>query len=137
MTLKKFAFCSALILAAMIGAVGCSTARVSVLPGDDYNRVVAHDIEGDDAEQASVKAANEYCEQRGQEAKFLSTNAQYTGTMDEQNRQAIRNASKAAMILGGGGPNAPLGGAMGTAGQVGYSMTSNRDYKSEVHFKCR
>ena len=129
-----------------ISAVGllssCSTARVSVLPGEDYNQIVSRDRELDGAEEAAFKAANEYCEKRGQSASFLGKENRYTGSMDEDNRKNIRNASKAAMMLGGAGAGygqdgSPFGGVVGSAGAVGYQMTNDRDYKNEVRFRCR
>lgn len=133
---------SAFNLLALVAFVGaCSTARVNVMPGEEYNRVVSKDIESDDAETAGVEAANEYCRKRGQEAVFLKEETSYKGSMDEEDRKLVRNASKAAMIVGGVGVGSrstrPMGGVLGSAGTVGYSMTNDRDYQSEIRFKCR
>lgn len=111
---------------------GCSTASVRVLPGEDIHRVVVRDIERDDAEEEAAKAANEYCEKQGKRAVIVADNTKYTGEMDESTRDTIRKGSKAAMILGGA-----RGGAAGTAGSVGYSVTSDRDYLAELRFRCR
>lgn len=119
-----------LSLGAVVVASGCSTAQVRVMPGSDgVNRVVSRDIERDDAEEAAVEAANEYCANRKLQAVFLKDETKYTGQMDENTRNTIRNGSAIAMVLGSS--------TMGTAGQVGYGMTSDRDYKSEVVFKCK
>jgi hypothetical protein len=121
---------------------GCSTAKVRVMPGDGgVNSVVARDIEHDDAEEAAYKAAEGYCKDRSKHAVYVKTEpTKYTGSMDEGTRKTVRNASKAAMILspvaGVGAQNAGIGGAVGAAGVVGHSMTNDRDYTSELQFKC-
>jgi hypothetical protein len=70
----------------------------------------------------------------------------YSGQMDEDTRNTIRTGSKVAMLLSGpvavsGGhgvrePN-PIGGLLGTAGAVGYTATNDRDYVSQIEFRCR
>ncbi|MBC7387320.1 MAG: hypothetical protein H7301_14305 [Cryobacterium sp.] len=122
---------------------GCSTAEVRVLPGEDgVNRVVSRDIERDGAEKEALKKAEKYCEDRHKEMVVVQEDkTAYEGSMDEESRKTIRNASKAAVLLGG--PAGVLsnsygvGGAVGAAGGVGYSMTSDRDYKAEFKFRCR
>lgn len=123
----------------------CSTAQVNVLPGQDFNRVVSKDIEADGAEEAAVKAAKQYCEKRGKEIIFLdnANGTKYTGGMDEQTRKNVRNASKAGMILGGAGgtlatgQTQAVGAVLGAGSTVGYAMTSDRDYRTELRFKCK
>jgi hypothetical protein len=133
---------SSIDLIFLLLALGCSTASVRVMPGEDgNNKVVARDIEKDGAEEAAVKAANKYCKSKNQEAVYSGDKTNYTGSMDEETRNTVRNASKAAVILGGpsmGGMGDPSPGAVvGTAGTVGYSMTSDKDYESVVTFKCK
>jgi hypothetical protein len=126
-----------------LGLNACSTASVRVLPGEDgVNTVVSKDIESDDAEEEAVKAANKYCENENQKAVFIKTDkTQYTGSMDENTRKNVRNASKVGMMLGGvgvaGDATRGAGAVLGTAGTVGYGMTSDRDYTSQLKFKCK
>ena len=121
----------------------CSTASVRVMPGEDgVHTVVSKDIESDDAEEEAIDAANKYCKDRKQEAVFVKTEAtKYKGSMNEDTRKNVRNASKVGMILGGAGTvgdrTRGAGAVLGTAGTVGYGMTSDRDYVSEVKFKCK
>src|SRR5437868_9622431 len=57
------------VLVALLILSACSTASVRVMPGEDgTNRVVSKDIEQEGAEEAAVKAANEFCEKRNQTA---------------------------------------------------------------------
>ncbi|MBS1983347.1 MAG: hypothetical protein JST16_04175 [Bdellovibrionales bacterium] len=72
---------------------------------------------------------------------FLKDKTEYKGKMDEETRNTIHKASQAAMMIGGGvgtvGHHGVAGGALGSAGGVGYMMTNDRDYQSEVLFKCK
>jgi hypothetical protein len=133
-------------LACVMVGMGCSTAKVRVMPGEDgVNRVVSRDIGRDGAEEASVEAANEYCEKQKKTAVFMKgkDSTKYTGSMDENTRNTVRKASKAAMILGGaggvlgGGGTQTAGAVLGGAGTVGTVMTSDRDYQAELEFKCQ
>jgi hypothetical protein len=124
------------ILSAVL-ASACSTARVRMMPGaNGEHRVVARDIERDDANEAAHKAALEYCENQGKHAVFISDKTKYDGRMDEDTRNIIRQGSKVAMMLGGQGrygqPN-----PIGTAGRGGYMYTNERDYSAEMTFRCQ
>lgn len=129
------------IVSALIILNACSTASVRVMPGDDgIHRVVSKDIEQEGAEEAAVKAANEFCEKRNQTAVFVNEKTQYKGDMDEQTRKNVRTASKVGMMLGGvgyGTRNSGVGAVLGTAGTVGYGATNDRAYQNEVRFKCK
>lgn len=125
---------------AAIVATAC-TASVRVMPGpDNLNRAVARDAEKHRAEKAAWKAAVAYCKDHGQEAVFIKDGVQYEGTMDEDTRATIRRTSEAATVLGG-----VIGAAskhdaaivLGSAGVVGSTVTSGRDYTAEVQFRCR
>lgn len=130
------------LLALGLGA-GCSTAKVRVLPGEDgVNQAISRDIERDGAEEALVKKANEYCEDRGKQMVVVKEEkTTYDGSMDEDTKKNVRNASKAAMIISGpagvASRSGVLGGVVGGAGAVGYSMTSDRDYEAKLSFKCK
>ena len=117
------------------------TASVRVMPGpDETNRVVARDVEKHRAEKAAWKSAVAYCKEHGKEAVAISDSVAYEGTMDEEQRTAIRRTSEAATVLGGvvgaaSEHDAAL--VLGGAGAVGSTMTSGKDYTAEVHFRCR
>lgn len=119
----------------------CSTASVRVMPGEDgTHRIISKDIEQEGAEEAAIKAANEFCEKRNLTAVFVNEKTQYKGDMDEQTRKNVRKASQAGMILGGVGAgtgNSGLGAVLGTAGTIGYATTNDRAYQNEVVFKCK
>jgi hypothetical protein len=121
----------------------CSTAKVRILPGEDgVNRVVSRDIEKDDAEEAAVKQARKYCDEQGRQMYVVKEDkTNYQGSMKEDTRKTVRNASKAAMILGGPAgvlsESVGVGGAVSGAGMAGYSMTSDRDYEAQFTFRCK
>ena len=128
-------------LFAATAVLAACTASVRVMPSEDgVNRVVARDIERHWAEKAAHKAAVEYCEGHGLEAVFFNDEVWYEGTMDEEQRTAIRRQSEAAIIVGGmiksqGDHDAGL--VIESAGMAGSTMTSGRDYTAEVAFTCR
>lgn len=136
---------SSLIFAALL-VQGCSTASVRVMPGEGgTHKVVVRDIEKADAEEAAANAAKDYCKDQGKHAVFVSENTKYTGSMDETTRNTVRNASKAASVIGFQNRSRttragqPMGapGTVETAGQAGGMMTNDKDYQSEVVFKCQ
>lgn len=133
---------SPLLFAAIAFLSACSTAKVRIFPGEITHKVVSTDYEKDNAEEAAVKEATEYCRQRNKRVAFVNpqNQSQYTGQMDEKTRKTVRNASKAAMILsapvGVGSNSGAVGGILGGAGIIGHSMTNDRDYRSEWDFKC-
>lgn len=124
-----------------LAAVGCSTASVRMMPGDKLNRALARDHDREGAEEAAVEAAHKYCKEKGSEAVFVTNDTKYTGDMDESTRNMVRRGSQAAMIVGGVGmvpdQSRAFGGLLGTAGTVGYVVTSGKDYEVVVDFKCR
>jgi len=131
---------SSLIAIGSLLVLGCSTASVRVMPGQDgTNRVVVRDVEKHTAEEEAVDAAKAYCEERGEEAFFLSDDVEYTGDMDEAKREEIRKQAEAATVLGGIVRSTEVSDAavvFGGAGAVGRSMTSGKDYTAEVRFTC-
>lgn len=110
---------------------GCSTASVRMIPGEKKHQAIARDIEREGAEEAAIEAAEDFCEDREKQLVVLSHKTNYTGSMNESDRKAVRNASKAAQIIGGRDTT------VGQAGTVGKQMTSDRDYESEVVFRCK
>lgn len=122
---------------------GCSTAKVRILPGEDgNNQVVSRDIERDDAEEAAADEAKEYCEKQGKKLYVVKEEkTAYQGSMDEDTRKTVRNASTAAILLGGPtgvlSNSAGVGGAVAGAGMAGHAMTSDRDYEARFTFTCK
>jgi hypothetical protein len=129
------------VLIGLLILTACSTASVRVMPGDDgIHHVISKDIEQEGAEEAAVKAANEFCEKRSQTAVFIQDKTQYKGDMDEQTRKNVRTASKVGTLMSGvgfGTRNHGAGAVLGTASAVGYATTSDRAYQNEVSFKCK
>lgn len=123
--LARISFLVILTLAA------CSSAKVRGLPGEDgIHRVVSRDIEKDDAEEAAMDEAKEFCDdQKKMMYVVKEETTKYQGSMEEETRKTVRNASKAAVILGGA--------AGSSAGQVGYAMTGDRDYEAQFTFRCK
>lgn len=118
---------SLLLLTASFSMVACSTASVRVMPGQKgLVKVFARDIELEGAEEAAHKAATEYCEEHEREAIFIKQKSAYKGTMDEGTRKGIRSTSKAIQ-------NVPV---LGFFGNIGQSVTGDRDYLSAALFKC-
>lgn len=141
---KIYSFDSIFCLLALVAAMqGCSTAKVRVLPGEDgINQVVSKDIEKDDAEEAAMEKALEYCEKQGKQLYVKKEEkTSYNGSMDEDTRNTVRKASKAAMIIGGPAgvlsKSAGVGGVVTGAGMTGHVMTSDRDYEARFSFTCK
>lgn len=106
----------------------CSTASVRLLPGaKGVHKVLVRDIELEGAEEAAVNAAEDYCEERDQEAVFVKQKSSYTGKIDESTRKGVRAASNAVNLI----PGAGLISSMGKA------AVNDRDYFSGAIFKCR
>lgn len=121
----------------------CSTAKVRILPGEDgINRVSSKDREKDGAEEAALDKANSYCEnQKKQMLVVREDKTSYEGSMNEETRNAIRKASKLAMLgawpVGIFSKSTALGSAVGGAGLVGHTMTNDRDYEAKFSFRCK
>ncbi len=141
--MRKLSLRISIVFAIWWLATACSTAKVRVFPGaDGTNRVVSRDIERDGAEEAAYKHAQDYCKDRGKEMVLAQEQrTSYEGSMNEDTRKTVRNASKAAVLLGGPAgvlsQNAVVGGAVSGAGMAGYSMTSDRDYEARFMFQCK
>ena len=137
-TQTRFAFLVATFAAVSMSA--CSTANVRVMPSPDGTvTVVARDVLKYDAEQAAFEAATDYCTDRGMAAVFLAEGVEYTGEMDESERESIRQASEAATVLAGviRATDAPDAASVFEGGAaVGRSATSGQDYRAEVRFTC-
>lgn len=140
--MKIINICNFLVLSilSIFAMTACSTASIRVMPSQDgTNRVVARDVDKYDAEQAAFDAAKAHCEERGQDAIFLSDDVDYTGEMNESQREGIRKASDSATILAGviratDARDAAIIFEGGAA--VGRSATSGKDYEAEVRFTC-
>jgi hypothetical protein len=128
-------------LSAVAAITAACTASVRGMPGpDDTNRVVARDIEKHGAERAAFRAAIAYCEDHGKEALFISDRVWYEGAMDEDRRAEIRRQSEAATVLGGimrSSDDQDSAVIFESAGAVGSTVTSGKDYTAEIRFRCR
>ncbi|MBS1962561.1 MAG: hypothetical protein JST04_10115 [Bdellovibrionales bacterium] len=109
---------------------------------DGVSHVAIRSTERDAAESKAIKIARKYCDKRDKEAIFLTPNAkvEYTGSMDENTRNTIRQASKVGYVLGNGryevgNPDPAVG--VGTAGVIGMGMTNGEDYRSTLDFRCK
>ena len=119
-----------LVLLVGLALVACSSARTRVMStADGANKVVADDVEREKAESAAFKSAKKYCKEK--QVVVISEKTEYRGTMDEKQRNFIRKASKTAWMLG------KSGSPVETAGEAGQMMTSDRDYRAEIEFKCQ
>lgn len=122
---KLFLIASALFAVIL---TSCSTASVRLLPGEKgIHKVLVRDVELEGAEEAAVKAAEDYCEERDQEVVFVKQKSSYTGKIDESTRKGVRAASNAISVI----PGASMISAMGNA------ATNDRDYFSGALFKCK
>lgn len=115
-----------------------------VRPGaEGTHTVVVRGGEKESAEREAISQANHYCKQFDQYAAFVNENTKYTGDMDESTRKNVRNASKAAMVVGsgmgvlGGRKERGAGAVVGGAGTVGHIMTGEDAYTSEMKFVCK
>ncbi len=116
------------ILAASAVLTACSTASVRIMPSQKgLVKVIARDIEMEGAEEAALKAATNYCEERDREVVFLKEQSKYTGSMDEATRKGIRSGAKAVQYIPGGG----------LLSSVGKGIAGDRDYQAAALFKCQ
>lgn len=120
----------------VLALVNCAHSRDVRPGGDGTHRVVVRDHEAEAAERNALSQARHYCEQQGgkRPAILEDRGSTYTGSMDESTRKTIKQASTAAVLLGGGVATGPS--VMGQAGQAGMVMTSGDDYVSEMKFRC-
>jgi hypothetical protein len=125
----------------VVSLAACSTAKVRIMPGENgVNTIVSTDYEKDDAEEALVDKAKDYCKDSNKQAIFLKNGSNYTGKMDEGTRNTVKKASNAAILVGGAGygtHNNTAGGVLSGAGIVGRTMVNDRDYRAEAQFKCQ
>lgn len=132
-------------LISLLLAVASCASHKDVRPGaDGIHRVVVRASSRAVAERRAIKQANHYCDEEEKHAAFLAEETNYTGSMDEKTRNTLRQASTAAMVLGGAGAATgksetmkSVGGAVGAAGTAGRVMVSGNDYTADMKFKCR
>ena len=78
-------------------------------------------------------------EERGLGPIFLADSTHYTGTMDEDDREAIKKGSRAAGAVAASLRTIDSDDAavvFDAASGVGHAVTSGKDYKAEVSFRC-
>ncbi len=120
------------ILIILIGltSVACSTAHKKVMStAEGANKIVVDDIEREKAEDEAFKSAQKYC--KSKKVVVLNEKTEYRGTMDEKQRNLIRKVSKTVWGL------SKTGSPVETTGKAGQIMTSDRDYHTEITFKCQ
>ncbi len=130
----------ALILALL---AGCAH-HPDVRPGaGGVHRVVVRAAEEQRAEQSALQQARSYCKQFEQSPAIVDESTTYEGSMDEDTRKTVRNASKAAGVVGGsmsvlgGRSERNAGNVVGGAGAVGAIMTGDDAYVTQMSFKCQ
>lgn len=120
---------------------GCTSLNVTTAEDGTHHTIMRSADKGA-AEEAALDEAQEFCEKRHASVVVLKENHQYTGKMDEKERETIRNISRGVLAAGTmhSQSSHPLirlhGESAKTAGIVGYSMTSGDDYVAELRFKC-
>ena len=138
----------AVVVMSMTTLIACMSINIpkpkaDILPREDGTiTAVYKSPDKDQAESVVINSSHEYCKDKQQSAVFINdTKNTYTGTMDEETKKNIRKASTAGILLGGVGMiprhTRDAGAVIGTAGVIGTIMTADRDYRSEVKFKCR
>ena len=115
---------------AILLLAGCANVHVRLMPGENENRAVARSDEKEDAEEAALEKATEYCQEQKKSIVVLKDQVKYTGNLEETTRNTIRNASEAAQVLGAFT-------SVGDAGTAGAIMTSDQDYMAEIVFQCK
>jgi len=119
-----------LIILIGLTSAACSTAHKRVMStAEGANKIVIDDIEREKAEDEAFKSAQKYCKDK--QVVILNEKTEYRGTIDEKQRNLIRKASKTAWGL------SKIGSPVATAGKAGQMMTSDRDYHTEITFKCQ
>lgn len=116
-----------------------------VRPGaDGHHRIIVRAPEERAAEQDALKQAQTYCKKHGKKSPaILEEKTEYEGSMDENQRKTIRNASKAAGVVGGsmgvfgGRKERNAGAVVGGAGAVGAIMTGDDAYVTQMTFLCQ
>ena len=98
---------------------------------DGTNRVVTRAGERDIAERNAISQATHFCKEMKLHPVFITEKTTYTGSMDEKDRETLKNISTAAMVIAG--PQSPAH----SAGTAGYIVTNGNDYTSDMTFKCQ
>lgn len=140
-TMNRFAILMSLTL--MLGA--CAHHR-DVRPGaNGIHRVSLTVDDADEGNRDAISQANNFCEERGKSAAFISEKAQYTGTMNEKDYRTAKNLSKAAQVVGGAGAtygtakrNSGVQSVSGILGLGGIATDAalGKGYKVNMTFKC-
>ena len=117
--------------------VSCAHHKDVRAGADGIHHVLVRAEHKEGAERKAIKEANHYCKevQNGKHAVFVFEKTDYTGSMDEETRDIIKNVSTAAMMVGNRVDPMQTSG-IGAAGMAGYMMTSGNDYAADMKFKC-
>jgi hypothetical protein len=127
----RFILSALLVVPVLALFPACASNNAKIFSGEGGGYIAkADEREREDALDEASEGAEEFCKKQGKRAIFMKDETKYTGTMDENTRKVVRNASKAGVMLGG------YGSPVGKAGQGGMMMTNDKDYRAELHFKC-
>jgi hypothetical protein len=120
--------------------VSCATNKVQIMRWQgNYYKAIVKAIDKVEAEELGFDAAQEYCSKKGKEAVMSSNYTRYKGSMNETTRTTVRSASKVGAVLGAAAyakGDSNLGDKIGAASAGGMYATQNKDYETEVMFKC-
>lgn len=122
--------------------ISCAHHR-DVRPGaNGVHTVIVKGPDSSGLERSAINQAEHFCQERyARHAAFHSEKTQYQGEMDEGTRKTLRQASTAAMVLGGGASvNSSTrkgGSALGSLGTIGHLMTNGDDYVVKAQFACQ
>ena len=129
----KFIFTAAVALSLALLFPACANNARIFKNKDGSFYAQADERERDEAMDEASEGAKEFCEKKGKRVMFIAkpgNQTKYQGSMDENTRKVVRNASKAGVMLGG--YNSPVQ----AAGMGGMMMTNDKDYRAEIHFTC-
>ncbi len=122
--------------------VSCAHHR-DVRPGaDGIHTVIIHTDESEEGSRNAISQANHFCEERQQSAAFVNEDTKYTGSMDKENYDSLKTASKVAKTVGGaawvfgGRQEKNVGGLVGLGGVVADDV-AGKGYTVQMKFKCQ
>jgi hypothetical protein len=128
-------------LLALLLLSACAHHRDVRVSADGIHRVVIRAETKEAGEREALNQANHYCGEKHKEAAVVAENNKYTGDMKEEDYKTMKQASKAAEIVGGaahvfgGKKESTAGGIIGLGGIVADGVAGN-GYTTEIRFKC-
>jgi hypothetical protein len=120
--------------------VSCASNKVQIMRWQgNYYKAVVKAIDRAEAEEIGFEEAQKFCAKKGKEAVMSSNYTRYKGSMNETTRTTVRSASKVGAVLGAAAyakGDSDLGDKLGAASAGGIFATQDKDYETEVMFKC-